>query len=228
MQTKGFTCYLHGSVPDAELEWNLAFWRQTLSIVVVLESLGWEELRYLSSGAWRGAPDKVATLKVRKGAFDALNKGSGVLGKVKKRLSPPSAAAPWRTLLGILFATPTPTYKAKIWTKIWPPNCRICLVLKHFWGHILSRCLFIFLPCMWGAGVTSVFLIYESLWGFQTAAQCWIKIVHPWAQRFYPVLALESARRLLWHFPVLYWMNFSLRNLPAEPQKFRRILGIGR
>ena len=36
-----------------------------------------------SSGAWRGAPDGVATLKVRKGAFDALNKGSGALGKVK-------------------------------------------------------------------------------------------------------------------------------------------------
>ena len=30
-----------------------------------------------------GVPDGVATLKVRKGAFDALNKGSGALGKVK-------------------------------------------------------------------------------------------------------------------------------------------------
>ena len=30
-----------------------------------------------------GCPDGVATLKVRKGAFDALNKGSGALGKVK-------------------------------------------------------------------------------------------------------------------------------------------------
>ena len=30
-----------------------------------------------------GAPDGVATLKVRKGAFDALNKGSRALGKVK-------------------------------------------------------------------------------------------------------------------------------------------------
>ena len=29
---------------------------------------------------------------------------------------------------------------------------------KSIWGHILSRCLFIFLPCMWGVGVTSVFL----------------------------------------------------------------------
>ena len=31
----------------------------------------------------QSAPDGVATLKVRKGAFDALNKGSGALGKVK-------------------------------------------------------------------------------------------------------------------------------------------------
>ena len=29
-----------------------------------------------SSGASRGAPHRVATLRVRKGAFDALNKGS--------------------------------------------------------------------------------------------------------------------------------------------------------
>ena len=36
-----------------------------------------------SSGAGRGAPDGVATLKVRKGAFDALNKGSGALDKAK-------------------------------------------------------------------------------------------------------------------------------------------------
>ena len=37
-----------------------------------------------------------------------------------------------QSLLGILFATPTPTYKAKIWTNIWPPNCRICLFFKAF------------------------------------------------------------------------------------------------
>ena len=49
-----------------------------------------------------------------------------------------------------------------------------------------------------------------SLWGFQTAAQYWIKIVSPWVQKFYPVLGLESAGRLLRHFqtPVLYWINF--------------------
>ena len=64
--------------------------------------------------------------------------------------------------MGILFATPTPTYKAKIWTKIWPPNCRICLVLKHF-GHILSRCLFIFLPCMWGGRGSPAYFWLKSL-----------------------------------------------------------------
>ena len=30
-----------------------------------------------------GAPHGVATLKLRKGAFDALTEGSGALGKVK-------------------------------------------------------------------------------------------------------------------------------------------------
>ena len=37
--------------------------------------------------------------------------------------------------------------------KKWPQNCRI----KHF-GSYLSRFLFRFLPCMWGAGVTRAFL----------------------------------------------------------------------
>ena len=38
--------------------------------------------KQLSNGASRGAPHGVATLKVRKGAFDALNKGYGALGEV--------------------------------------------------------------------------------------------------------------------------------------------------
>ena len=51
------------------------------------------------------------------------------------------------------------------------------------------------------------------LWGSQTPAQHWIKIVHPWVQKFYPVLGLGSGGRLLCHFqtPVLYWINFSQR-----------------
>ena len=48
----------------------------------------------------------------------------------------------------------------------------------------------------------------------QTPTQYWIKIVHPWVQKFYPVLGLVSGERLLWHFqtPVLYWINFGLRS----------------
>ena len=54
----------------------------------------------------------------------------------------------------------------------------------------------------------------------QTPAQYWIKIVHPWVQKFYPVLGLGSGDTLLWHFqtPVLYWINFSLRQEPPKIQ----------
>ena len=41
--------------------------------------------------------DGVATLKVRKGTFDALNKGSGALGKVRWSRRP-VGGAPWRTV----------------------------------------------------------------------------------------------------------------------------------
>ena len=56
-----------------------------------------------------------------------------------------------------------------------------------------------------------------SRWGCQTPAQYWITIVHPWVQKFYPVLGLGSEGRLLWHFqtPALYWTNFSPRLLDA-------------
>ena len=49
------------------------------------------EALLFSSGTWRGAPDGVATLKVRKGAFDALNKGSGALGNWSKVVAPSGA-----------------------------------------------------------------------------------------------------------------------------------------
>ena len=39
------------------------------------------------------------------------------------------------------------------------PNLLNLPCFGAFGGHILSNCLFIFLPCTWGAGVTSVFLI---------------------------------------------------------------------
>ena len=53
------------------------------------------------------------------------------------------------SVIGESFETPTPTCKAKISTKLWPLNYRVCLVLKHL-GHIMSRLLFIVLPCMRG------------------------------------------------------------------------------
>ena len=53
----------------------------------------------------------------------------------------------------MLSGVSTPTDKARIWTKTWPWNCRVCLVWSIL-GHSLSRFLFIVLPCMRGAGVT--------------------------------------------------------------------------
>ena len=41
-----------------------------------------------------------------------------------------------------------------------------------------------------------------SLWGCRAPAQYWIKIVHPWVQRFYPALRLGSWGRLLGGFPL--------------------------
>ena len=48
--------------------------------------------------------------------------------------------------------------------------------------------------------------------------------MHPWVQKFYLDLGLESGERLLWHFqtPVLYWINFSLRSL-----KMMAVQGLG-
>ena len=48
------------------------------------------------------------------------------------------------TFMGLLFATPTPTYKAIIWTKLWPPNCRISLVLKHLGSYFVQMFVHIF------------------------------------------------------------------------------------
>ena len=57
-------------------------------------------------------------------------------------------------------------------------------------------------------------------WGCQTPAQHWIKIVHPWVQKCYPVLGLGSGERLLWHFqtPVLYRINLRLRDKTGPRQ----------
>ena len=53
-------------------------------------------------------------------------------------------------------------------------------------------------------------IVLALLRGCQTPAQYWIKFLHPWVQKFYPVLGLGSGERLLWHFqtPVLYWIKF--------------------
>ena len=54
--------------------------------------------------------------------------------------------------------------------------------------------------------------IVLGLGGCQTPAQYWIKIVHPWVQKFYPVLGLGSGERLVYfQTPVLYRINFGLR-----------------
>ena len=46
----------------------------------------------------------------------------------------------------------TPTYKANIWTKIWPPNCRICLVLKHLGSYFVHMFVHIFALYVGGGG----------------------------------------------------------------------------
>ena len=65
----------------------------------------------------------------------------------------------------------TPTYKANIWTKTWPENCRVGLVLKHFGGHILSRFLFIFLPVCGGRGSLARFW-GKTPWVDSACADC--------------------------------------------------------
>ena len=64
--------------------------------------------------------------------------------------------------------------------------------------------------CVWARFVPSGCPLKRAL---KIPAQYWIKIMHPWVQKVYPVLGLGSGRRLLWHFqtPVLYWINISLR-----------------
>ena len=60
-----------------------------------------------------------------------------------------------------------------------------------------------------------------SLYGGQTPAQHWIKILHPWVQELYPVLGLGSGGKLLRHFqtPTLHWIKFSLRFSDLRPKR---------
>ena len=73
----------------------------------------------------------------------------------------------------------------------------------------------------WGSDFCPVRLlggIVLALWGCQTPARYWIKIVHPWVQKFHPALGLGSGEGFLWHFrtPVLFWINFGLRFIGNE------------
>ena len=71
------------------------------------------ELSEFSSSAWRGAPDGVATLKVRKDAVDVLIKGSGALGRVNEVVAP-SGAPPeelYEVPLSLLFVCQKRTHR---------------------------------------------------------------------------------------------------------------------
>ena len=78
-------------------------------------------------------------------------------------------------LLGNHFETPNPTYKAKIWTNIWPQNCRIWLVSKHL-GVILCPdfCSYFGLVCK-GRGHSRISDFRGSVinGGFQTVVRVW-------------------------------------------------------
>ena len=77
--------------------------------------------------------------------------------------------------MGILFATPTPTY-AKIWTSICPPNCRICLVLKHLGSYFVQMFVHMFALYV-GGGVTSVFLMQtQGTNPYQKCYREWISV----------------------------------------------------
>ena len=59
-----------------------------------------------------------------------------------------------------------------------------------------------------------------SLWGWQTAAQYWIKVLHAWVQKLYPILGLGSGGKLLRHFqtPVLHWINLRVPSSTPTPK----------
>ena len=56
------------------------------------------------------------------------------------------------------FLQPQPPHTRQKYEQAGPQTAEFAL-FRSIWGHILSRFLFIFLPCMPGAGVTGVFLI---------------------------------------------------------------------
>ena len=62
---------------------------------------------------------------------------------------------------GIILKPQPPHLRQKHEQRYSPQNCRICLVLKHLGSYFVQIFVQICLPCMWGAGVTSVLLIYN-------------------------------------------------------------------
>ena len=69
-------------------------------------------------------------------------------------------ATPW--LCWGFFLRPQPPHTRQKYDQKYGPQTAEFALFWSIWRHILYRCLFIFLPCMWGAGVTSVFLICNS------------------------------------------------------------------
>ena len=104
---------------------------QTICVYVVF--LPW------SSGAWRGAPNGVATLKVRKSAFDALNKGSGALKKWSKVVAH-SRAPPWirKILVSVKFVSAIlgPEMAAPI---LWTPGKNAFFLQENLHVHKIPR-----------------------------------------------------------------------------------------
>ena len=63
---------------------------------------------------------------------------------------------------GDSFWTPNPHIKCTKYEQKYGPQTAEFALFSSIWGHILSRCLRIFLPCMRGAGVTGVCLRNNS------------------------------------------------------------------
>ena len=57
---------------------------------------------------------------------------------------------------------PQPPHTRQKYEQKYGPQTAEFALFYSIWGHILSRCLFIFLPCMWGVGVTSLFCVKRS------------------------------------------------------------------
>ena len=55
-------------------------------------------------------------------------------------------------ILGILFEPQPPHTRQKYEQKIWPPNCRICLVLKHWGSYFVQMFVHVFALYVGGGG----------------------------------------------------------------------------